>query len=149
MGHPLTTQVASIAACLPEQFIRIGAFDSPRRISSSRTSSSSGQPGGVWRASSVSPADGEDAAYPLDVEGLAGVRRTRQREQLALERQARLEHGQRLDRLVARSRQHRTVDIAGRGEHRAVAVEHDPRPVVVALDEPGPHDLGDDDGGGR
>ena len=45
-----------------------------------------------WRLECVlgESGGGEDAAYPLDVEGLAGVRRARQREQLTLEREARL-----------------------------------------------------------
>ena len=42
VSQPLATQVASMAECLPEQFIRIDDFAPPERISSSRAASSSG-----------------------------------------------------------------------------------------------------------
>ena len=40
-SQPLSAQVTSIAACLPEQFIAIGLLGSPARIISSRAASSS------------------------------------------------------------------------------------------------------------
>jgi hypothetical protein len=42
MSQPLTTQVSSIAACLPEQFIAIGVGSAPARIAASLAASSSG-----------------------------------------------------------------------------------------------------------
>ena len=51
------TQVASIAACLPEQFIWIEDLAPPDRISSSLVSSSSGQSAGVCRADSSRPTE--------------------------------------------------------------------------------------------
>ena len=89
---------------------------------------------------------GEDAAYSLDVEGLARVRPAGKREQLRLQGQAGLDHGQRLQRLVARARKDRSLRVTGGSAHRPVGVQGDPRPVVVTLHEPGADDLGDDDG---
>ena len=85
MGQPLATQVASIAACLPEQFISTGAFDSPARISSSRAVVVQRPVRRRLEGVLVEAGGGQDAAYALDVEGLPGVRGARQREQLAVE----------------------------------------------------------------
>ena len=56
VGQPLTTQVASIPACLPEQFMVIDDRSPPARIRSWVACSSAGQSGGVCRSASVSPA---------------------------------------------------------------------------------------------
>ena len=56
------------------------------------------------------------------------------------------DHRERLDRLVARPRQHRHVDGADRPVHGAVGVQRHHRAVVVALHEPGADDLGHDHG---
>ena len=53
-------------------------------------------------------------------------------------------HAQRLERLVARARQHGRVDVADRPVDGAVGVERDHGAVVVPLHEPGADDLGDD-----
>ncbi len=46
-----------MAACFPEQFMKIGAACPPDRTSSSRAASPAGQSAGVRRAESSSPAE--------------------------------------------------------------------------------------------
>jgi hypothetical protein len=53
---PFAAQVASIAACLPEQFIRIRDIGSPRAAICCAVCVSSGQAAGHRRSLSVSPA---------------------------------------------------------------------------------------------
>ena len=86
----------------------------------------------------------EDAAYPLDVERLAGVRRAGQRQELGGQVQAEPHHRQRLERLVAGPRQDRPRHLADRPLDGAVRRERHHGAVVVPLDEPGAHDLGHD-----
>ena len=54
----------------------------------------------------VQTGTGQDPSYGVDVERLPGVGRARHREQLAVEVQTRAQHAHRLERLVARARQH-------------------------------------------
>ena len=122
-----------------------------RRPGSPRSArlSSSGQSGGVWQRRLVQPAEREDPAYAVEVERLPAVRGARQREQLGREVEAEPDHPERLQRLVARPREHRLDDLAHRPVPRAVRSERHHRAVVVTLDEAGADDLGEDDGGGH
>ena len=68
--------------------------------------------GTLRRASSVSPAQFEDAPGPGEVAFLAGVAGRGQREELAVERQAGPDHGDGLDRLQRGPRIERGLDVA-------------------------------------
>ena len=96
-----TTQVASIAACLPEQFWASDAgrpaLGDPR---DRRSSSSYGRSGVFCRSASVSPAPARIAAHAVEVERLAGVAGAGQGQQLAVEVEAGAQHRERLQRLV-------------------------------------------------
>ena len=142
MSQPLTTQVASIAACLPEQFISIGARPPPARMTSSRARVVEGVVRRGLQRLLVEPGQGQDAPRALDVEGLARVRGAGQREQVGRQVEPGADHAERLDGLVARAGQHRLVDDAHRPGDRPVEVQGDDRAVVVALDETRAHDLG-------
>ena len=115
----MTTQVTSIAACLPEQFIAMAAAR-PRRGHASAL----GRPAGVRVASGGRTRRArarEDAAHAVDVERLARVRGAGQREQLGRQVEPEPTIADRLERLVARARQDRRVDVADRPVDRAVA----------------------------
>ena len=86
MSQPFVTQVRSIAACLPEQFMRMRDGSACSRTSSSRVAVSPGHAGGQPSASSPRPAAVEDVAHDRDVTVGAGVARRGESEPLALER---------------------------------------------------------------
>ena len=114
MSQPLTTQVASIAACLPEQFIWSGVRSPPARHHGVPLGVLERVVGRRLEGGLVEPGRREDPAYAVEVERLPGVRRARQRQELGRQVEAEPHHRQRLERLVARPRQDRLVDAADR-----------------------------------
>jgi hypothetical protein len=92
----------------------------------------------------IQPGAGQDPAYAVEVEGLAGVRRAGQREQLTVQVEAVPEHPDGLHRFAGRARQHRLVDHAERPLDAAVRGGDDDRTAVMPLDEAGADDVGDD-----
>ena len=138
----MTTQVASIAACLPEQFINTGSRWPPARTTASRESSSSGKSGGVCSSDSSRPAP-------------ARIRRTASMWNGSPEWDAHATASS----SPSRSSPARSMPTAwsgllhergstwrghvARGVRRApVGRQRHHRPVVVPLHEPRPHDLG-------
>ncbi len=97
----------------------------------------------------VEAAHGQDPAYAVELEGLAGVRGADQRAQVVGQVQAELHHRERLQRLVARPGQDRRVDRPDRPVDRPVGGQGHQRAVVVPLDEAGADDLGDGHGDGH
>ena len=92
---------------------------------------------------------GQHPAYALDMERLAGVAGAGEREQLAVEVETRLEHADRLHRLVRRAREDGGVRVA-EGEHAAaVGGQRQQAAPVVALDEVRAHHLGEQGGAVR
>ncbi len=87
-------------------------------------------------SSRMRPAAGEVAF-------LAGVAGCREREQLAVERQARPQHGHRLDRLQGRAWIESRLDVTDLQLHLTVGAEDDDGPVVDALDDPAAHQVRD------
>jgi hypothetical protein len=91
----------------------------------------------------VQAGGGQHPAYAVEVEGLAGVAGRGQREQLAVEGEPGLEHPHGLHRLVGRAREDRRVGGAELEDPAAVRGEGQQAAAVVALDEAGPDDLGE------
>ena len=132
------TQVASIAACLPEQFMcsRVGAA-AGRAAARARPASYSGSCGGQPRASSSSPAP---AASPDDGEVLLPRRSARRGAARAARSaggsQPAVEQPDGLQRLVGRAGSTGPVDVAERERVGAVGAHREQRAGVDALDEP-------------
>ena len=133
-----------MAACLPEQFIRIERLPPAVADDGIACVVVQGVAQGGLQGRLVQPCGRQHAAYAVDVERLPGVRRTGKGEQVRGQVQPELDHGDGLDRLVARARQHGRDDLAHRPVDRPVGREGNDRAVVVALDEPGADDLSDD-----
>jgi hypothetical protein len=89
----------------------------------------------------VQASAGEDPSHAVEVEVLARVAARGEREQLAVEIEAGMEHRCRLHRLARRAGEHGSGDVAGRERERAVAVEGHERAAVAALHEAGAHHL--------
>ena len=142
-----TTQVASIAACLPEQFIASRSGSRPARSHSVRAACGrTGTSGGFCRPSRPSPAPARMRADALEVERSSPeCEAADEREQLAVEVEPAAEHADGLQRLVGRAREDRLVRVR-RAENATEpsASRTTTRPAVHALDEAGPDDLGDD-----
>ena len=145
MSQPLATHVASIAACLPEQFIAIGVLVEPapdvrrpgrfvERVVRRRL-----------ERGLVEPGRRQDPAYAVDVEVLARVAGARPaRAGRRRGRSPEPQHAERLDRLVARARVDRARHVADRPVDRAVGGQGDHRPAVVPLHEAGADDVDED-----
>ena len=99
--QPFATQVSSIAACLPEQFIRMRAGSPPSRTISSRVALIARPGGRAAERVLAEAARVEDVAHDRDVPVGARVARRRQRQSLALERRSGRQAGERLQRLQA------------------------------------------------
>ena len=128
---------------LARAVLREGARAPGRACQASRSAASRGR-SGVFCRSVVEGGGGEHPADAVQVVALAGVARARQREQRALEVQARPDHRDGLQRLVRRPREDRRLPVAGGRDDVPVAVDRHGRAVVHALDEAGPDDTGED-----
>ena len=103
-----------------------------------------GQVGRRLQVGLVEARRGEHPAHAVEVEGLTGVARRGQGQQLAVEVEARLQHADGLQRLVRGAGEDRRVRLAALEEPGAVGGEGDQAAAVAALDEAGAHDLGEE-----
>ena len=118
MSQPLTTQVASIAACLPEQFISTGAFGAPGPDHSPRAAVVEREVGRGLQRDLVKPAAARIRRTPSMWNGSPECDAHASASSSGGRSRPGAHHAQRLERLVARARQHRLVDVARRTSRR-------------------------------
>ena len=108
-ASPPATHVASIPACLPEQFcaIRLGPSPGPHHRPAGLAVKR--HPRRVVQIGLVETGSRQQAADDLEVAGLAGVTGAHDRQFLVVDDEAGPQHARRLQRLRRATRQHRVV----------------------------------------
>ena len=132
----MTTQVASIAACLPEHMWAIGSGPRPAARQAKAASGVVGERRRGLQVRRGEPGLLEDRVHALDVAGLAFVARAGQRERRAVEFQPGPQHRDGLQRLERRARQERAVRVARPHPRGPVGAERDRVPGVHRFDHP-------------